>query len=362
MSKKENNKPKEITEEEIKAEMLANTAMQQYFKQFNATSINSFIDSYARDKKWWINFGKRNINSKENDSIKWVTKAAEHLATIQQKKLFDMQCLWRAEKITIPQVQFCYDFKLWEKDILNCPFVEPVSEDDVELYAQYLQSNDAIDDEDNMWSTNEWQDYDEIKEAYNNDDADRNFPEWFEFYNSRRGTSTYMLLPDIRGEKEEFYMEIWREEERKKNPQPPYIPENYLWYSDEEKREWFIKTFETKEIQEYYAAYEWSERNAGLKEDLQYYLNTLYEADEPVPMSADIDWAEAIKKTAVKYNNKKIAEVLPQAWEQYMINIQMNIAFDSRYRFNTDNGIRKMYETGILLGRKLNGEEENFNF
>lgn len=362
MSQEENNKPKEITEDEIKAEMKANTAMQQYFNQFATLSVDSFIDSYARDKKWWIEYGKRNLERKENHSIKWVTKAADHLATIQQKKLFDMQCLWRAEKITIPQVQLCYDFKLWEKDILNCPFVEPVSDDDIHLYAQYLLSENAINDENGRWSIDEWQDYDEIKEAYNNENANRNFPEWYDFYNSRRGTSVYMILPDIRGEKEEFYMELAREENRSQNPQQPYIPENYLWYTDGDKKEWFIKTFETKEIQEYYAAYEWSQRNAGLREDLDYYLYTLYEADEPVAMEANMDWAEAIKRTAIKYRNQKIAEALPQAWEQYMLNIQMGIAFQNERKFRTKDSIRKIYEEGILIGRKLNGEPEDLNF
>ena len=363
MSQKENNKPNEIIEDEIKAEMEANTAMQAYFKQFASYSVATFIDCYARDKKWWINYGKRNVDKKEYHSIKWVTKAADHLATIQQKKMFDMQCLWRAEKINIPQVQLCYDFKIWEKDILNCPFLEPVNEDDIHLYAQYLQSDNAIDDDENgRWSIDEWQDYDEIKNAYNNEDADRNFPEWYDFYNSRRGTGVYMILPDIRGEKEEFYMELARKEERSKNPQPPYIPENYLWYTDVEKRDWFIKTFETKEIQEFYAAYEWSQRNAGLREDLEYYLYTLYEADEPVAMEANMDWAEAIKRTAIKYRNQKIAEALPQAWEQYMLNIQMGIAFENERKFTTKDTIRKIYEEGIIKSRKLNGELEDLEF
>ena len=29
----------------------------------------------------------------------------------------------------------------------------------------------------------EWQDYDEIKEAYNTDNKTGNFPEWYDFYN-----------------------------------------------------------------------------------------------------------------------------------------------------------------------------------
>ncbi|CAF4659591.1 unnamed protein product [Rotaria sp. Silwood1] len=274
---------------------------------------------------------------------------------------------WQHIPLGKEYTELCFEIlKDWEinaNDFMkenNISIVASTAEDDIHLYAAYLQSENAVDDEDNnRWSAEEWQDYDEIKEAYETDDADRNFPEWYEFYNSRRGTGAYMILPDIRGEKEEFYMELTRAEERSKNPQPPYIPENYLWYSDEEKREWFIKTFETKEIQEFYAAYEWSSRNAGLKEELGYYLYILYEADEPVAMDANLDWAEAVKRAAKKYRNQKIAEALPQAWEQYMINIQMNIAFNTEKR---DSGIRKIYEDGILKGRKLNGEPENLDF
>jgi hypothetical protein len=85
----------------------------------------------------------------------------------------------------------------------------------------------------------------------------------------------------------------------------------------------------------------------------------LYEADEPVAMEANLDWAEAIKITAKKYRNQKIAEALPQACEEYMINIQMNIALNTEKR---DSGIRKIYEDGILKGRKLNGEAEDLDF
>ena len=368
MSQEENNKPKEITEAEIKAEMEANTAMQKYFKQFEEYSVNNFITSYTMYKRLWLHYGKQYVENKEYHSIKWVSKAVEHLIIIQQKKLFDMQCLWHAEKITIPQVKICYDFLLWEKDVLNCPFLDPVSEDDIDLYAQYLQSENSFDgDEDYMWSTDEWQDYDEIKEAYETNNENRNFPEWYDFHNGRRGAGVYMTLPNIRGEKEEHYRSIAREANRKENeknnPPQPYVAPNNLWYHDIETREWFIKTFETKEVQEYYAAYQWNERNSGLEEDLEYYLNILYEADEPVPMLADLDWAEAIKKSAIKYRNQKIAEALPQAWEQYMINIQMNIAFDTDIKFeDVDNEIREMYIKSILKGRKLNGEPEDLDF
>jgi hypothetical protein len=322
-------------------------------------------------KRFWLLYGKTAVENKEYHSIKWVSKAADHLALIQQKKLFDMQCLWRAEKMTIPGVEICYDFNMWEKDILNCPFLEPVSRDDIDLYADYLVSETGIDNDYThfSWGTDEWQDYDGIKKAYNSDDDDdeRDVPEWYEFYNERRGTGVYMTLPDIRGDKEKFYMDLAREAHKSKTPvttpAQPAAPPNYLWYTDKEKREFFIKTFESKDVFELYEAYEWAERNRGLKEDLESSLYLLYEADEPVAMEPDKDWVNAIKRTANKYRNQKIAEALPLAWEQYMMNVQMNIAFNNEKKFHAAyDTLRKMYAEGIIEGRKFNGEPADYNF
>ncbi len=69
-------------------------------------------------------YGKRYANNEEQHGIKWVSKVSDHLQYIQQKKLFDAQCLWRAEQLDIPDIQICYDFMIWEKDILNCPFID----------------------------------------------------------------------------------------------------------------------------------------------------------------------------------------------------------------------------------------------
>jgi hypothetical protein len=355
-------------EETIKQEMAANDAMQQYFKQFADDTVRSFINSYAVYKSIWLTHGKHYADNQEHHGIQWVSKASEHLQYIQQKKLFDAQCLWRSEQLDIPEIQLCYDFMMWEKDILNCRFIEPVNESDIELYAQYLLTH--YTDYDISWRNfhESWQDYTEIIEAYTTNNENRDFPEWYDFYNGCRGTGVYMTLPDIRGEKEAFYMELARNYEKANAaaavpPPQPFVASKYLFYHDKDQRDWFVQTFENKEVQAYYKAYEWSERNKDLKEELGYYLEVLYEADEPVAMEAHIDWAEAVKNAAKKYTCKKIAEALPEAWEQYMMNIQLNIAFPNEQKFKrSGDAIRNMYEEGILLGRKVNGEPEDFNF
>lgn len=46
-----------------------------------------------------------------------------------------------------------------------------------------------------------------------------------------------------------------------------------------------------------------------------------------------------------------------------MMNIQLNIAFPNEQKNKRSwDAIRKMFEEGILLGRKVNGEPEDFNF
>ena len=253
-----------MTEEEqqLHNEIAANNSMQAYLKKFTQSQVDSFLNSYVVYKKMWLQYAGDYVADQEEDPIKWVSDAHDHLGNIQQKKLFDMQCLWRAEKIELPGIYISADFRVWEHNILNCPFLEPISREDIDLYAQYLLHENP---ETGWWwgAEENWQEHDEIIEAYNTDNENRNFPEWYDFYNGRRGTGVNMTLPDIRGEKEGIYEDIARkhqQEELEKDPAyvkpAPYLPAKSLNYYDANHREWFIKTFETKQVQELYAAWE----------------------------------------------------------------------------------------------------------
>jgi hypothetical protein len=359
-------------EQEIKQqwlkEMLENTAMQAYFKQFNEASIPSFMESYVTYKSIWVNHGKTYEENMEHNSIQWVDAATKHLEIIQQKKLFNAQCLWRAGKLEIPEIKVCYDFRIWEQNVLNCPFIEPISQDDIELYQTYLLQGDP-DDEIGWNGSQEWQEYDDIIAAYNdNDNAETNIPSWYEFYDGRRGTSVYMTLPNIKGEKEQFYRTLKFNKEKAKKAletteKPiPFNP-NFLTFYNDETTDWFVSTFENKQIQQWYKAYKWQTRNTDAEDNLEYYLEILQEADEQIPIETNVSWQEGIMKAAIKYRFNKIAEALPEAYEQYLMNIEMNIAFPVDDDWDaTDDEIRNIYITSTLKGRKLNGEPEDFDY
>jgi hypothetical protein len=87
----------------------------------------------------------------------------------------------------------------------------------------------------------------------------------------------------------------------------------------------------------------------------------MWDAEEPVPIQAHSDWKTAIKNAARTYERKKVAEALPQAWEQYRMNIDLGIGFPVTDP-KTENWIVNMFKETILRGRVLNGEPEDLMF
>lgn len=351
---------------EWRQEINNSEAIQNYLSGFETNSAESFIASYLDKKFNWYYHADRNEKNNEWEKIKWVDTAFDHLEIILQKKLFDVQCLWRAEKLTIPEISICYDFIVWENNVLNCPFVEPVNEQDIGLYMQYLQQNNV--DLDTQWHFQEpWQDYEEIKEAYNTNNGNRNFPEWYEFNNGRTGTGVLMQLPDIRGDKEKFYRDLYnanrnelnkvqQEEWEKKRDKRPWL-KGY----DEDVLKYFVTTFENRTVNNYYNEYSDANRHVYKKEDIERLTDQMINTDEFIPIEAHYNWVEALEKALERYKCKKIAENLPLALEQYQMNIQMGIAFPDKDRSH-HHEIWKLYEQTIIEGRKLNGEPEDLNF
>jgi len=357
---------------EIKEELRNNEVFMKFLERTHPDNRERFIDDYASEKVNWIDWGPNYKKWVEGEDLHWMVDASERLKEIQQKKLFDIQCLWRAEKLEIKQVKLTKDFEYWEDNIFNCPFIDPVSEEDVDMYIQYLEMGEF---EDEQWFLDGWQDYEEIKEAYNNEDAMRNVPEWYEFHNSRTGLQVYFLLPDIRGGKEKFYMGLWAAEQRRKQKNPiPEIKENdlnekentsdrrpFLNYHEKGWMTWFVNTFEDKSTQELFQKFGGERNFDDYDEYLQNDMQLLTRADENIPIDGWFDWKEAVHKTADKYRRKKIIQAIPAAFEQYRINIELNIAFEEK-EVNDIFDWQKWYSDAILRGRELNGEPRDFNF
>ncbi|MGB4775527.1 MAG: hypothetical protein WBP45_10165, partial [Daejeonella sp.] len=372
LSKTDQDKIDKIYEEaqflkSVKEELRTEERFVNYFKDFHPKSVDSFIDNYAYKRFLWMRYGPMYKKLNDEEDTKWINTAYEHLGFIQQKKLFDAQCLWRAEKVKFEGVQICYDFHYWEETVLYCPFIEPLNEGDINLYMEYLNQNNA---DISSHFRDSWQDYDGIKDAYNNEEAYRDFPEWYDFYNTRKGTGAYLILPDIRGKKEEFYRELYFEEKnkayREEVKKQEEVTEKRPWLKDTYDKEhltFFVNTFEDKQTQIYFKAYE---RNCydSEEEEFEEIVRFLLAAGEPIPISAQYDFRDALRQARDQYTAKKIAEFLPYALEQHRLNLSIGVSLDEtelKSREVRKERRNKLIEI-ILAGRKLNGEPEDFNY
>lgn len=344
-------------------EILENDSMQEYFKNFNPHSIDTFISFYLAEKYLAYKYADSYQRRADTKRSRWIDAAEKHLKIIQHKKMFDAQCLWRAEQIQLEGVAISFDFRCWIKDILNCPFIEAVTEDDIRMYQDYLATTDFDyrDDDD----FHDMQNYDRFRENYHGDeDEGTPLPDWYDYHNLRTGNSSLLLLPDIRGEKEDFYIELFRDDACKDAPPPaPYVPDTrgILMTSDIEKMTFFVKTFEDEETRVKYGNYlAVNKKQEDTDFDLGDLLYDLKNEEEVFPIAAHHDYREALFKAYNSFYAKKLAEYLPIAHQQYLFNRQMGLITKAPDNFYL--GLRGKYLNMILDGRALNGEPRNLDF
>ena len=363
----------EKLEKQFQDEIANSDAAKEYFKKYNASSINGFIASIARQKvslAQSYEYYEQLYNETETYELSYQNKAEEMLEIILQKKLFNMQLLWRAGKLNIEGVDIAYDFEFWESDVASCPFIAPIEEHEMEILKDFLLHSNDCDEMLGHYYTS-WQDYDTImeKDKYGLPD---DMPAWYDFYDMRMGTGALLILPNHKGEKEEYYMKCSHEAMIKENPptpsDTPVDPRPYLSGYGEELT-WFINSCETDayfiELFKYYE-FANTKRNDRYEDEVTMAIDTLTNADRPVYMSGHLLWDQAIIEAANKYKATKIAEALDSAYEEYLLRRDLGISGNQTtaeiHANNHRDTICQHYRKAILNGRKFCGEPEDFNY
>ncbi len=347
---------------------------QNYLKQFSDHSVESFINSYASSKATWHHSGDDNLQTIQYFKDKWLEYAIECIGFILNKKLFDLQCAWRSEKIKIEGVNFFYLFALWEHDVFRCPFVEPVTTEEIELFTQFLKESPI---EQPYWTFCEGQEYENIKAYYTHGTRTRQLEgyegSWYDFHSREMGTDLFLITqPDLRGPKEDFYTKLVRNEEKlkeiqsiKSSPSSNSLPRiNIL---DEEFLERFVKQFDTKESYRLYMEektwYSSSREEKNVK--INDALDLLYMAKRLVPIEQNDDWRDGIKCATERYTREMIIEALPdamRAYQEYLKTGAPLLGMTDRDQLVFRNNMIQRFEERILRGRELNGEPRDFNF
>lgn len=373
------------TQEDFANDLRTNPRYQAFYKDYNPESIERFIESYASSKHHVYVMKSYYYKDAEHQQAQFLSSAERFLTIILQKKLFNLQCLWRSKQIDLPGIEYTKDFCYFEKHIWDCPYIEPITEEEIELATRFLLEED--DDTDEYFE--EWQNYEGFKIWDNEDDEDdkndimKSFnhdyytdampiPAFYIYYDNYFKTGHLLNLPDLRWESEKYYHDAVREENVRLHaletanqpPKKPYVPD--LWAYGEDSRK-FIEACEdqtTKELFELKEKQVSFRIDDGENEDLKFLIE-LHSKGENIALVPHTNWYDAISETANLVRRKKTAEMLPYAYEAYMFEFEdqdipaLMAERLARFKFEEKgerNWRRKFWRETMAEGRALRGD------
>lgn len=352
--------------EEIKNSALA----KEYFLNYSETSIEFFIRSYASKKAHLAQYYRYYADvyhEKEISELQFQKFAEDMLKCILQKKLFNMQVLWRADQLGLNEINFSYDFQFWEDHILSCPFIPLIEKKEVDVMKAYLLLFNEFDEVDQSYF--DWQDYDALTEK-DEEGRMQEMPEWYEYYDSRMGTGSLLTLPNLKGQKEKYYQRLNAIDHQKKYPPPSASPQAPFLMGSTQDLINFGQFYETDQyflaLLKYFNYSDQKDHRDPNYTDLEQAISFLLTADRPIYCKSHLNWDAAILAAAKEYKNTKIAENLDFVYEEYLMMKDLGISTDKSMKEikqeYDDDMIVSHYRKTILKGRTLNGEPEDFNY
>ncbi|MEP7168232.1 MAG: hypothetical protein ABI855_02570, partial [Bacteroidota bacterium] len=248
-----------------------------------------------------------------------------------------------------------------------CRSITPIEMHEVDFYIRYLRESSLEYEFDHFY---DMQLYDRIKKEFLDGGPPMYYNTWYRFYDQEFGTDSLFRLQDIRAEKEEFYLELYRKEyqrvhkEEIEESKKKYDPRPYLNYCEDDFTDKFAKANETKEFYDLYKENKLQSDNFEKDEWVYYAGDSLHEIPGYIAMEPAADWRIALLHTYERYRRETVIELLPEAFNMYRKHLGNKWNFPGRTADNENawDGLRNVYRNHIIDGRKLNGEPPDFNF
>lgn len=364
----------------FQTELLASAAFADAMAPYDPRGHASFANLYAVYKTNILLRGPRALEAPAHRFLKFREAAAEHLWEIQQKKLFDLQCQWRADQVQLPGCRHTRDFEAWARYVDFCPWLSPVTAAELAVYMAYLQSGTF-----EPIAAGQWQSYTDFKlslDPIHHAEAEEKLPAWYAFHNEHTGAGELLDLPDLRGMKEERYVELWRIANQEKQAAAeaagtapshlPWVPSCSGFGQIAPFLDLFEPAAEVPRLHRWRRAVEVEEARSSweLEQAEFWYECYLQPAAEAWPIKANADWRVALREAGIAYWCHQVAEVLVEVWQEQEQNRALGLPVTppalSKYRKPFEQidwaDEEEWYTKAILRGRELAGEPRNFDF
>lgn len=330
-----------------------------YFSKYSPGSVKNFIESFARHKAHLEVHGDYSKNGQKRLMEQWNDKAWVALRLIQNKKLFDLACLWHAEEVCgLPMIEISEDFSEVQDHILDYNYLPDVTKDELEMYIRFLKSEEHAF---GFFAFNEkFHQFDWIKDHYR-EHSETGIP-YFDYHNTYTGNQRLLSLPNIREEKESEYLQLGIAYEQKKNiALRKHDEAPYLDNSDDELIK-FARQF--NDLKTAYYIQDYNKRKfepIDLVDNLAInYLDDVY--PETVAIKTDLNWKDAVLDAAIGHFQKKVCEVLPSVYQEYLMKKDAGISITPQKDKKSIHDVGPWIRDMILKGRELKGEPRDFNF
>lgn len=347
----------------IAAEMYANDRYKSFFDQYQEDSVKAFVDYYANRKAHLEVYGDITKTQQEHVIVSYHKDAWARLVEIQHKKLFDIECQWRAEEISgLPDIEITKDFSEVAESVLDYEGLPPITTDEIEHYQTYLRIPQAV-----VYYCSfrpHYPDYGQLKDRYSKH-SDTEI-EYFDFHNLHTGNDTLLLLPDIREQKELEYINFGKgntdeSDNEKSESEPKQADKPYLSLYGNESIE-FAERFGDKKMANFLREWDyWMQEKPDEIFDWAFlYLKDCYR--DEIPIMANQDWKEGLYLAAINHHNNQVADLLPTIHQEYLMKKELGMPVIADKNKFQGFKVSDIWKEAILRGRERKGEPRDFNF
>lgn len=411
MSHHENYLDKQLREKEEDQRLYEQTIEQlrteerfvNFFKGYNADSVDSFINYYAQQKVFWHRhkgnyaaYAKQKLQDKRNE----VVDLFKH---IMEKKVFNLQCSWVAGEMDLEGIENTLQFVDWCNNPVIQKAAGPITADEFYCYLHWYEigSPERLDEYGDVQGSGscaiQW--FHRFKSNYH-DNYMEYIPEWFHEYDRHFGTGQMHLLSTLRRDMEEDLLDSWSREvfrpslppeqqknlhfcdraTRKRVSEDPVFAKEYveerersfleqeasrpkyehLSVYDSKLMDKVVSAIESREVQKSYRlSRRWEEIN---EDDHVLFRELLYlnEVKEYVAVNPHDNYVQSIEEAYEQHHRSTMHQALQLLWEEYDACQRNGLSFDWGSPSRASGSIEERRR--ILEIRKLKGLPANFDF
>lgn len=375
-----------------------------FYAQHSPLSIDRFIIEYAAIKYDIFKNMEPYKHAYEQHKMQFLSDADKYIDIILQKKLFNLQCQWRAGLVKLPFVDICADFIYWQHHIRSCPFIPPITPEELDICISFLK--EEIDHSEALFGEYiDWQNYQGYKNhrqylrhqksGNQRDDTVSLYesaimPDIYIYFDKAQHTISWLDLPNVRGEKEAIY--VAKGYKIKYNSLKEQLKTELDWENlntDEAAEETsdikpglyafdplnFVEIAEDSETQEAFTYYNLQRSLGHRKEEddeTQMYFDFLKAFDEPIRIEGHNNWRTALAMSARRFKQNKIAEMLPYAYDSQAFEFNGEVDEDkilaervARFKYNENDHyykVLKLQKDTFLAARQVLDGKNDFNY